>query len=97
MKPFKPPTLVKQSSHPTQQAATSLEPPAKKRRISSKAHDDDEAEVISATANILKQPKPAPKFQTPARKPLGDVKNPSSLPSSSQNEDASQGYYAVLW
>lgn len=97
MKPFKPPTLVGRPGLSTQQPASASEPPLKKRRISHE-DDDDNAEAIAAAANILKQPKPPKKFQTPVRKPLDVVKNPSSsLPPGSQGEKAVEGYYTVLW
>ena len=81
-----------------QHPALSSEPPAKKRRISYEA-DDDDPEVIAVAANALKkQPNPIKTFQAPARKPLLVVKNPSSSPTVDSNASAgNEGYYTVLW
>ena len=97
MKPFKPPALVSRPAGPSQQRTSSFEPPLKKRRISHEP-DDNDREVVTAAANILKQPKPFVKFQAPARKPLEILPNPSgSSQGSSQAEVGGEGYYAVLW
>lgn len=98
MKPFKPPSLVARTcSNSAISAPHPGEPPAKKRRI---VHDqaDDDVEAIAAAANVLRNPKFTSKFQEPLRKPLIEVKNPSS---SSQSKPADnpgvEGYYTVLW
>lgn len=98
MKPFKAPTVVRRTPSNSQQAVAPAQPPAKKRRISRET-EEDKVENIAATAKILKQPKPAPKFQTPAaKKPLAVVENPSSsLSSGPEEKHHAEGYYAVLW
>lgn len=98
MKPFKAPTVVRRTPSNTQQAVAPVEPPAKKRRISDEADEDNHRDVAAA-ANILKQPKVVPKFHVPAaRKPLAVVENPSSsLSSGSEEKHAHEAYYTVLW
>lgn len=98
MKPFKPPTLLNRPTLPVQHPALSSEPPAKKRRISHDT-DDNDADVIAAAANALKQQSnPIRTFQATARKPLLVVKNPSSSPIVDSNASVgNEGYYAVLW
>lgn len=98
MKPFKAPTVVRRTPSNSQQPVVLAEPPAKKRRINHE-NEDDKIESINAAANILKQPKPVPKFQSPAtRKPLAVVENPSSsLSSGPEEKHHAEGYYAVLW
>lgn len=97
MKPFKAPTVVRRAPSNGQPAAPT-EPPQKRRRISDEA-EQDQLEDVAAAANVLKQSKPGPKFQTPAvRKPLAVVENPSSsLSSNAEEKHASEGYYTVLW
>ena len=69
----------------------------KKRRVSQE-DEEDKLEAIAAAANILKQAKPLKKFQSPVRKPLDVIKNPSSaLPPNSQGGNVADGYFTVLW
>lgn len=99
MKPFKAPTVVRQTPSNTPQIAIPSEPPTKKRRISHEV-EKDRLEDVAAAVNILKQqPKQWPKFQAPAsRKPLAVVENPSSsLSSGSEEKHPAEGYYTVLW
>lgn len=94
MKPFKAPSVVRRTPSNTQQPVEA-ERPAKKRRISPDA-EDNQIEAVVAAAKILSQPRPTPKFQVPtARKPLAVVENPSS--SLSSGSEAAEGYYTVLW
>lgn len=97
MKPFKAPSVVRRTPSNTQQPVDAG-PPAKKRRVSPEAEDDQQESVLAA-AKVLKS-KPAqnyPKFSAPAaRKPLAVVDNPSSS-SGTEVKDDSEGYYNVLW
>ena len=98
MKPFKPPTLVNRQPLHGSQSRPSGEPPAKKRRISGNNSTDDKVEVITAAANILKNPKPVRKFQSPApRRPLNPVQNAGISSQSSASDNGAEGFYNVLW
>lgn len=98
MKPFKAPTVVRQTPANSQRPVATAEPPLKRRRVSDET-DDDDHEVVAAAAKVLKQSKAVPKFVAPApRKPLAVVENPSSSVSSgSQEKHPIEGYYTVLW
>jgi hypothetical protein len=95
MKPFKPPTIVKQPSGNSQTSRYPELPPLKKRRISHEA-DDGQIKVVAAAANILKGPLLPRKFQPPARrKPLEPVEN--GVLSYPFHENGVEGYYRVVW
>ena len=99
MRPFKTPSIVKRTpSNTAHDVSAASEPPPKKRRIALET-DDDGAEIVADTANILKKPKPASKFQAPApRKVLDVIENPSSsAPCGTEAKNAVEGYYTVLW
>lgn len=98
MKPFKVPSLVSKTNAPLREDVSTLEPPAKKRRISIELEDDDPETNTPAAADVLKREKPLRKFQAPVRKPLDVVQNVNgSSPTHSDTTSSYEGYYTVLW
>nr|POE86529.1 dna repair and recombination protein rad54b [Quercus suber] len=79
---------------------TPLEPPAKKRRISSEDSVNDNAAAIAAATQLLKKPKSLGSFKSPVtRQPLHVVRNPSSpvAQTTTTTHNGSEAYYTVLW
>jgi DNA repair and recombination protein RAD54B len=99
-KPFKPPLLLNRPSASQQRLDSSsglLEPPAKKRRISS---DSDHGATTMAAAQIAAFPKTAKSVKTfiAHRAPLGVVSNGAVTEiSKTTSSGVTEGYYTVLW
>lgn len=100
-KPFKPPMIQRKPSQPQRRpdpANVPVEPPLKKRRISS---DSDQGATTAAAAQFAAIPKPAKKHKTflTHRAPLGVVNNGPTVgkDSSEAARGAIEGYYTVLW
>ncbi len=91
LKPFRPPLLKKPIQIQTSEETSSDGPPAKRMRL------------YGPTDSVGATSEPRLVFKTPGvsslpRKPLYSVANPpAALGDSSQQEDALESYYNVLW
>lgn len=91
LKPFRPPLLKKAIQIQPSEDASSDGPPAKRMRLygpNDSAGEKSEPRLVFKTPGVSSLP----------RKPLHSVANPpAALDASSQQEDALESYYNVLW